>query len=335
MKIFVPLVLVATLFSGLCFADALDDSIISKAKRYRLEAIPSSKNKLHDIIEKTLNKKYEMTDDIIELGKKLYHDPRLSKNATISCSSCHDLNNYGVDSKSTSPGVENGENPQHINSPTVYNSTLNQIQFWDGRAKSLETQAVGPLTSSFEMANTEAGVVDAVRNIPAYVEEFKKAFGTDIITFDLISTAISYFERTLVVRTRYDDYLEGDLNALDLNEKEGLKAFLDSGCASCHNGINLGGMMRQFEIYGEYQHRQVGEFKGNDVGLIKAPSLRLVAKTAPYFHNGMVPTLREAVETMTRIQTGMALPKEQVDKILLFFNVLSPELREVEIPHLP
>ncbi|WP_275541650.1 cytochrome-c peroxidase, partial [Campylobacter concisus] len=138
-------------------------------------------------------------------------------------------------------------NPHHVNAPTVYNSVFNSVQFWDGRAAHLAAQAAGPMTAMPEMASTPELVEQRLKSIPAYVGEFKAAFNSDV-SFELVTTAIGIFERTLVTPSRFDKFLEGDEAALNGAEKKGLKTFIDKGCATCHNGINLGGTLQPFEV---------------------------------------------------------------------------------------
>lgn len=336
MRKFLFLAIFVAILGSFLGADELDEYLLTKAKRYNLQSIPNEKDKLNDILKtRYKNDKYPITEQIINLGNKLYHDPRLSGDGTVSCASCHDLNNYGTDSLSTAVGVGNKQNPQKLNSPTVFNSALNLVQFWDGRAMDLETQAAGPLTNDFEMDNTKEQIEKTINSIPGYVEEFKAAFGVDKVTFELVAVAISHFERTLIVRSRYDNYLEGNLDALSMAEKEGFKVFLDGGCAVCHNNMNLGGEMRQFEIFGKYEYKDIGGFMGNKTGLVKAPSLRFSTKTAPYFHNGMISTLKDAIKTMTEIQTGIPMSNEDINKLITFLEAISPSTPKFDYPELP
>ena len=225
-------------------------------------------------------------------------------------------------------------NPHHVNAPTVYNSVFNSVQFWDGRAAHLAAQAAGPMTAEPEMASTPELVVDRLKSIPAYVDEFKKAFNSDI-SFDLVTTAIGIFERTLVTPSRFDKFLEGDANALSADEKKGLKTFIDKGCASCHNGVNLGGTLQPFEVAGKYEFANVGDFKGDANGLVKAPTLRNVELTAPYFHNGAVWSLNDAVKMMGSVQLGIEINDKEAQSIVKFLGSLSGKMPKVEYPEFP
>ncbi|MCI6988147.1 MAG: cytochrome C biogenesis protein CcsA [Campylobacter sp.] len=315
----------------------MDEKIKSRVIRYGMVPIPKDANLLDNLIMKeySKNSSWETTPQRIELGKKLFFDKRLSRDGDISCATCHDLNDYGVEKRRVSMGSSRKLNPFELNSPTIYNSVFNSVQFWDGRLSTLSDQVVGPLLNDYEMANTKENVVKTINSIPGYITLFNEAFDGEKITFELIANAFEIYERTLILRSRYDDYLEGDLNALSDEEKEGFLTFFDGGCASCHNGINFGGTMRQFEIFGNYKYRDIGGFRGDISGLIKAPSLRLVTKTAPYFHNGMIETLDEAIATMMEVQTGYIIDDRYLQPLKKFLEVLAPEIQYVDEPELP
>ena len=177
---------------------------------------------------------------LVELGKKLYFDPRLSKSGFISCNSCHNLSMGGTDNIKTSIGHNWQEGP--INAPTVLNSSLNLAQFWDGRAADLKAQAGGPIANPGEMAFSHTLAINVLQSIPAYVGEFKKAFGSETVDIEKVTKAIAAFEETLVTpNSRFDKWLKGDKKALSKNELEGYKLFKDSGCVACHNGPAVGG----------------------------------------------------------------------------------------------
>ena len=177
---------------------------------------------------------------LVELGKKLYFDPRLSKSGFISCNSCHNLSMGGTDNIKTSIGHNWQEGP--INAPTVLNSSLNLAQFWDGRAADLKAQAGGPIANPGEMAFTHTLAINVLQSIPGYVAEFKKAFGSETVDIEKVTKAIAAFEETLVTpNSRFDKWLKGDKKALSKNELEGYQLFKDSGCVACHNGPAVGG----------------------------------------------------------------------------------------------
>ncbi len=187
-----------------------------------------------------------------------------------------------------------------------------------------------------EMAITPELAVERVTSIPEYVEMFKKAFQKEEITFDNIAKAIGAFEAGLVTPSKFDDFLNGNLKALNKKEQEGLKTFIDVGCASCHNGVGVGGgSMQKFPLMGEYAHSNLGDFKGNKDGLVKVPTLRNITKTAPYMHNGAIWSLREAVATMGDTQLGKKLEDKEIDSIMVFLSTLDGRMPKITYPILP
>jgi len=317
-------------------ASLFADNLIKEALDAGLVAIPSDQKALTKMINDASpdSAQFPTTMAAYELGKRLYFDPRLSKSGIISCNTCHNLGLGGADGVPASTGHKWTPNPHHVNAPTVYNSVFNSVQFWDGRAAHLAAQAAGPMTAEPEMASTPELVVDRLKSIPAYVDEFKKAFNSDI-SFDLVTTAIGIFERTLVTPSRFDKFLEGDASALSAGEKKGLKTFIDKGCASCHNGVNLGGTLQPFEVAGKYEFANVGDFKGDANGLVKAPTLRNVELTAPYFHNGAVWSLNDAVKMMGSVQLGIEINDKEAQSIVKFLGSLSGKMPKVEYPEFP
>lgn len=317
-------------------ASLFADNLIKEALDAGLVAIPSDQKALTKMINDASpdSAQFPTTMAAYELGKRLYFDPRLSKSGIISCNTCHNLGLGGADGVPASTGHKWTPNPHHVNAPTVYNSVFNSVQFWDGRAAHLAAQAAGPMTAEPEMASTPELVVGRLKSIPAYVDEFKKAFNSDI-SFDLVTTAIGIFERTLVTPSRFDKFLEGDANALSADEKKGLKTFIDKGCASCHNGVNLGGTLQPFEVAGKYEFANVGDFKGDANGLVKAPTLRNIELTAPYFHNGAVWSLDDAVKMMGSVQLGIKINDKEAQSIVKFLGSLSGKMPKVEYPEFP
>jgi cytochrome c peroxidase len=308
-------------------------SLINEAKNAGLEPIPESVSKLFKLID---NPKNPITKAKVELGKKLYFDPRLSKSGLISCNTCHNLMEGGDDGVSIAIGHKWTKNPHALNSPTVYNAVFFQKQFWDGRSPDLEDQAQGPIQASPEMAATPKHVVKTVTSIPEYVKEFKKAYGKDTkITFKLVADTIGNFERTLVTPSKFDKFLNGDKTALNKQEKEGLKTFIQVGCASCHNGIALGGGMSPFNITATYKYNNVGDFKGDKNGMVKVPTLRNITQTAPYFHNGQIWSLSEAVKEMAKVQLGKKLSNKQTESIVTFLKTLDGKKPYIKAPMLP
>lgn len=321
---------------------ASNQELIQKAKESGLEPVPSGKAlkdyQLKKAKEIDLATGYnpKMTDAQIELGKKLYFDPRISSSNLISCNTCHNLALGGVDVVPVAIGEKWQKNPHHLNSPTVFNSVFNAVQFWDGRAHHLGDQAQGPIQNPVEMGAQPSLVVQKITSIPAYVDEFKKAYGNKVkIDFKLIADTIAMYEATLVTPSRYDDFLNGNPKALSKAEQEGLEIFIDKGCIACHNGINLGGTMQPFGVVKPYEFADVGDFKGDANGMVKVPTLRNIAETMPYFHNGQYWDVKDAIKEMGAIQLGINISDVEAKKIETFFNSLTGKKPVVIYPTLP
>ena len=265
----------------------------------------------------------------VALGKRLYLDTQLSKNGKISCNSCHNLKTFGVDNEPTSPGHDGRRGGR--NSPTSFNAALHSTQFWDGRAANVEKQALGPILNSIEMGMpSEAVVIERLKKDKSYPAEFAAAFPTekDPITYANVGNAIGAFERTLITPSRFDEFLKGNDNALTPQEKKGAQVFVQTGCTACHNGATLGGMaFQKLGLVKPYPTKDMGRFEvtknESDKMMFKVPSLRNVAKTEPYFHDGSVKTLNEAVSIMAEYQLGRKLTPEQVGDIVAFLNSLT------------
>lgn len=278
---------------------------------------------------------------MVELGKKLWFDPRLSKSGFISCNSCHNLSMGGSDNLKTSIGHNWAEGP--INSPTVLNSSLNVAQFWDGRAANLKEQAGGPIANPMEMAFSHELAVDLLNSIPGYVSEFKQVFKKEKIDIDQVTDAIAAFEETLVTpNSRFDKWLKGDQKALTKDELEGYKLFRDSGCVACHNGTAVGGnSFQRMGVVEAYKTNNPAEGRmavtGTDADRFnfKVPTLRNVELTYPYFHDGAADTLSEAVDTMGRIQLGKKFTPEENAKIVAFLKTLTGDQPQLTMPILP
>lgn len=274
---------------------------------------------------------------LVALGSKLYFEKRLSINNTQSCATCHILEGKagGVDNQRVSKGALPGREGNR-NSPTVLNAGFLVAQFWDGRAKDLKEQAKGPILNPVEMAMPgEAAVVKKLKETSEYPELFKAAFpGTaDPVTYDNLAGAIAAFERTLRTSDRFDDFQRGDAGALSDEEQAGLKSFIGAGCTACHSGPLLGGHMYQkmgvIKPYANKSDR--GRFditkKPEDMFVFRVPSLRNVALTAPYFHDGAAATLEEAVRMMGELQLGRQLKPAEVQSIVSFLKTLSDKSR--------
>jgi cytochrome c peroxidase len=355
LKYFIILPLIAITINGY-------DTLREKALDKGLRAIPSDFEKLKSEVDDKYN---PLTNDKILLGKDLFFDKSLSKDKTIACATCHNLKKGGVDSKPTAIGYKNLANPNHLNSPTVLNTAYSKHLFWDGRAKSLREQAKGPSQAPFEMASTPELIEQRVKENPKYVKKFDKVYGEDEITFDNITKAIAAYEKTLVTRGRYDEFLEGDDNALTQKEKHGLNLFIDMGCKACHFGAAVGGQKIQkfplrdynsiiritstyhedtdkrevtdmgfnFKMYHPYPFKNLGGFMGKDgAQKFRVPILRNISKTAPYFHNGVIKTLREAISLMSTYQIGVDLTPKQLDNMEDFLKSLDGEI--VDYPKL-
>lgn len=274
------------------------------------------------------------TADLVALGKTLYHSELLSQKGNLSCASCHNLGTYGVDNKPVSPG-STGENGTR-NTPTVYNASRQFRQFWDGRAESVEEQAIMPVLNPIEHGLAdEADVVAKINKSEELVAGFKKAFpGQDApVTATNFGVAIGAFERTLVTRSQWDDYIEGNQKALSNLELLGLQKFTEHTCNSCHMTKTLGGSMYQkLGVYKPYTGKDTGRMQVTnsvaDKYLFKVPSLLNVEMTAPYYHDGSVATLEEAVKKMASEQLNKTISDDDVEAIVAFLKALTGKLPE-------
>ncbi len=267
------------------------------------------------------------------LGKMLFQDKRLSKDNSISCESCHNLNKGGTDQKQFSTGI-NGTIGS-INAPTVYNSGFNYRQFWDGRADTLEEQVAGPVHNPIEMGSNWEEVITKLSKDKNYIQLFSELYH-DGLTGKNIQNAIANFERTLITpNSKFDQYLRGNKNAITLDEKKGYDYFKSYGCIACHQGVNVGGnMFQKFGVFKknsdnsqEINKVDLGRYnvtkKESDKFVFKVPSLRMVSQTAPYFHDGSAKTLREAVDMMFEYQLGRQAPDHVKDAIVKFLISLA------------
>ncbi|HZV55714.1 MAG TPA: cytochrome-c peroxidase [Rhodocyclaceae bacterium] len=278
---------------------------------------------------------------MVELGKKLYFDPRLSKSGFISCNSCHNLSMGGTDNIKTSIGDHWQEGP--INAPTVLNSSLNVAQFWDGRAADLKAQAGGPIANPGEMAFSHTLALGVLESIPAYVREFKQVFGKDKVDIDQVTLAIAEFEKTLVTpNSRFDQWLLGKNDALTADELAGYKLFKDSGCVACHNGPAVGGnSFQKMGVVAPYKASSPAEGRSAVTGKdadrfnFKVPTLRNVEMTYPYFHDGAANTLTEAVDIMGRLQLGKKFTADENAKVVAFLKTLTGDQPSFMMPVLP
>src|SRR5690554_5535427 len=278
----------------------------------------------------------EVDEAKMTLGRALYFDTRLSGDGTLTCASCHAFDKGGADAAKTSTGINGQLGP--INSPTVLNSHLNFVQFWDGRAATLAEQALGPVENPVEMGALWPEVVERLKQDEALVAEFAALY-KDGITKENVADAIAEYERALGTPSPFDRYLEGDEDAISAEAKRGLEVFVATGCTTCHSGEGLGGTMYQkmglvqnyFELRGgEITEADLGRYNVTkndaDKHLFKVPILRNIELTAPYFHDGSVDSLDEAVKIMAKVQLGRELSDEDTKLIVAFLKTLTGEL---------
>lgn len=273
----------------------------------------------------------------LALGQALFSSPMLSRDQTVSCASCHDLSSAGHDPRRVSLGVGGAEGA--VNSPTVFNAALNVAQFWDGRAATLEQQVYGPFHNPVEMDANWPEVIARLKQDTAFHKDFERVYPQGL-SAETIVDAIATFEKSLLTpNAPFDRYLQGDEGAIGASAKAGHALFSSLGCISCHQGVNVGGnMFQHFGILGDYfgtralpvQSADLGRFnvtgKEEDRFVFKVPGLRNVARTAPYFHDGLSATLAEAIVIMGRHQLGIELSPGDVGKIDAFLQTINGEL---------
>ncbi len=276
--------------------------------------------------------KVEADPKKVALGKKLFLDPILSRDGSLSCMSCHDLKHNGADVTTYTKGID-GQNSR-FNVPTVFNAIYNFRQFWDGRAKTLKEQALSPIQNPVEMGNTIENALAALRKSPQYV----KAFGAiykDGITEENLADALSEFGKVLITpNAPFDRYLRGEESAISENAKRGYRLFKEKGCISCHNGINIGGnLFNKFGIFGDTGSKEKGRYeitkRPEDMYVFKVPSLRNVSITAPYMHDGRTTSLAEAVNLMVKYQLGRRIHGQDLRDIVSFLQSLTGELPDI------
>jgi cytochrome c peroxidase len=279
--------------------------------------------------------------ELVELGKKLFFEPRLSMSGIISCNTCHNLSRGGTDNLKTSIGHKWAAGP--VNAPTVLNSSLALAQFWDGRAADLQEQAAGPIQADIEMGMPHGLALQVLQSIPGYVEEFEAVFGSGEITLDMVTAAIAEFEETLVTpNSRFDQWLMGNDDALTEDEVAGYQLFKASGCTVCHNGPAAGGTsFQRMGVMEPYQSTSPVEGRAAVTGVdadrfsFKVPTLRNVEYTYPYFHDGEARTLEEATDIMGRLQLGRVYEEQEIDQIVAFLKTLTGDMPEITVPILP
>jgi cytochrome c peroxidase len=327
---------VALSMAAVCIGASADE-LRDKAKAIGLKPLPYATQQPEN---------NAVTREKIDLGRMLFFDPRLSASDIISCNTCHNLGTGGDDNLPTSVGHGWQKGPR--NAPTVFNAVFNTAQFWDGRAEDLKAQAKGPVQAGVEMANKPEAVVATLKSMPEYVERFEKAFpgAKDPVTFDNMAKAIEAFEVILVTpASPFDQWLEGNDNALSNDQKKGLALFIDKGCAACHTGVNVGG--QAYFPFGLVKKPGADILPPTDKGrfavtktasdqyVFRAAPLRNVALTAPYFHSGQVWDLKQAVEIMGSAQLGKEISDDEAGLIVEFLHSLTGEQPQVEYPILP
>ena len=297
----------------------------------------------------------QMSAAKVELGKQLFFEPRLSVDGTSSCNSCHSVMSSGTDNRPVSVGVAGQKGGR--SAPTVWNAAYMSVQFWDGRAASLEDQAKGPILNPIEMGMpSEAAAVERIRSIPGYVKQFEAVFGgKDPVTYDNIAKAIAAYERTLITpNSPFDRYIKGDKKALSTEASRGLKLVEQVGCTTCHTGPNFAGPAMAvgtgfYQKFPTYQNSDYvkkyqlmadgGRFEAtknnDDKHMWRVPTWRNVSLTAPYFHNGSVETLEEAVRVMAKTQLDKNLTENEVADIVAFLDSLTGEFPQQTMPQLP
>jgi cytochrome c peroxidase len=310
--------------------------------------IPTTYKKLLEVADNPQN---PMTPQKIALGEKLYNEKLLSKDRDISCASCHLLDQGGDDNLPTAIGYRGKVNPFHLNSPTVLNSALAKSEFWNGRAKDVEEQAGGPVQAPFEMNMTPKEVVARLNNSPTYIKKFQEVF-SEPINFKNVRKAIGAYERTLLTYGDYDRFLDGNNSAITSKAKRGMIIFMTKGCKGCHTGMSVGGQSIQKFPLRRYLSDYIGlmfepnikikespfpfinegGFLGKDDRLkFRVPILRNIAKTAPYFHNGAVKELKEAVRIMSKYQLGDEFSPKEIDEVVAFLKTLGGSLVKYKI----
>ena len=336
MSVLVTALLAAAVFESLY---AEDDAALLKQAQALFKPLPQTMG----------TRDFPTTPARVALGRMLFFDPRWTLEGNVSCATCHQPALYGTDALAKSIGVQHRTHPR--NAPTVLNAGLNFIQHWWGDRKNLEDQVEQALIGVFSSGHPDPAAVTArIEAIEGYALLFQQAFPDESkpITSASIGKAIGAYERTLLTPSPFDAYLRGDTRALSPTARNGLQRFISRGCASCHNGTGIGGQMFQkFGVVEEYWKAtgspeiDKGRFGFTkdpaDLYVFKVPSLRNAAMTPPYFHDGSVATLDEAVKVMGRVQLGSTLPDAEIGEIVAFLGTLTGTLPAsfVAAPTLP
>lgn len=266
------------------------------------------------------------------LGKKLFFDTRLSENNTISCASCHILNEGGDDNLVVSFGINKRKGLR--NAPTVFNAHYNKFQFWDGRAKNLKEQAIGPIHNPLEMGSNFKDIILKLSKDKDYVDDFNNIYKTQITSQSIIDSIVEFQKSLITPNSKFDLYLKGNKQILTKDELNGFLLFKEYGCISCHNGVNIGGnLLQKIGVVQKYDTNDYGLYnitkQEKDKYYFKVPSLRNVELTAPYFHHGKVKTLEEAVDNMFRYQVGFLANDKEREDIIKFLKTLTGETPKI------
>jgi cytochrome c peroxidase len=308
-----------------------------------VSALPNAlaQNQVREEPVKIIEPYISQSPNKVELGKQLFFDPRLSMSGIISCNTCHNLSYSGTDNLKTSIGHKWQAGP--VNSPTVFNSSLQIAQFWDGRALDLKEQAAGPIAANVEMAMPHTLAINVIQSIPGYRVQVEQVYGTQQVTLDHITDAIAEFEKTLVTpNAPFDRWLQGDDNAISSQQLAGYQLFKQAGCIACHYGEALGGksfmkmgLVQPYESESPAQGRFDVTGKEIDRFMFKVPTLRNIAITYPYFHDGAADTLEEATQIMGQLQLGRSFSDEELASLVAFMESLTGERPEMSLPLLP
>jgi len=329
-----------------------DNALRKKALDLNINPIPTHFSEASKLL--TI-KNGEILHDEIALGQKLFNETLLSKNNDISCATCHKLKEGGDDNLPTAIGHANQKNPSHLNTPTVLNSAFATAYFWNARAKTLEEQAAGPIQAHFEMNMTKEDVVKRLQENSEYVQLFKAVYDNEpAVSFKHVQKAIAAYERTLLTRGNLDEFLEGNNEAISDKAKKGFELFLTKGCKGCHAGSSFGGLsvekfplrtwwnewlnvqvvndktsvLPQFQLVDRtFPFENIGGFKGKDNNkLFRVPILRNIHQTSPYFHNGSIKELKDAVRIMGKYQLGIVFSDEELEHIVEFLKTLDGQI---------
>lgn len=333
-----------------------DNALRKKALDLNINPIPTNFKEASKLL--TI-KNGEISHDEVALGQKLFNDTLLSKNNDISCATCHKLKEGGEDNLPTAIGHNNQKNPSHLNTPTVLNTAFATAYFWNARAKTLEEQAAGPIQAHFEMNMTQEEVVKRLQESSEYVQLFNTVFENEpAVSFENVQKALASYERTLLTRGSLDEFLEGNNDAMNSKAKKGFELFLTKGCKGCHAGTSFGGLsvekfplrtwwnewlnvqivndktsvLPQFQLIDRtFPFENIGGFKGKDNNkLFRVPILRNIHQTSPYFHNGSVKELKEAVQIMGKYQLGIIFTQEETELIVEFLKTLDGQIIQFE-----